>query len=304
MRDFLNKFKIPTLLGLSVIAFGIFGGVFLNLREQTIISKASPDVTPKNITLSNIGDDSVTISWQTSTPVASFVKFGQANSDERVILDDRDTKNPQPYTIHYVTIKNLLPKTTYQYKVVSNKIQSDILKFTTAVPLSAQTGFQPIIGSVLDNNTPVEEAIIYLSIADSVIQSALTKTEGNFLIPISQIRKADLSDTYPLTEDTIAKLTILSEKGEATLLFKLGNFDKELPPITLGENLDFTTSSYDLDKYDLNGDGKINAADNATVLQNFGPPTAGGLKNKRTDLNKDGIVDQEDLDLMSKQINQ
>ena len=300
MRDFLNKFKIPTLLGLSVIIIGIIGGVFLNLREQTIISKASPDVTPQNIILSNIGDNSVTISWQTSVPVASFVKFGQTHPDEQVILDDRDSKNPQPHTTHYVTIKKLLPKTIYQYRIVSNKIQSDIMELTTAAPLSAQTGFQPIIGSVLDNNTPVGESIIYLVITDATVQSALTKTEGNFLIPLSQLRKSDLSDIYPLKEDTVAKLTVISAKGEASALFRLNDAEAGLPPITLGENLDLTLPANALAKYDLNGDGIINAADNATVLQNFGP----NPKNAQADLNGDGVVDQKDLDAVAKQINQ
>ncbi|TSC87556.1 MAG: Uncharacterized protein G01um10147_534 [Microgenomates group bacterium Gr01-1014_7] len=300
MKNFINKFKIPTLLGLGIIIIGIGAGVFLTLKEQSFISKASPDSTPQNITLSNISDDSINISWQTSAPTVSFISFGQSNPDEQTILDERDTGSPKPHTMHYVTIKNLLPKTTYQYKIITSKISTETLKFTTAAPLFAQTGFQPIIGSVLDNNTPVDEAIVYLSIADATTESALAKNSGNFLIPISQLRKADLSDSFPLTDAAIAKLTIISGKGQASALFKLEDAKEGLPPISLGADLDLTTSNYDTSKYDLNGDGKINAADNAIILQNFGP----NLKDKRADLNKDGVVDQEDLDLMAKQINQ
>lgn len=298
MKNFLNRFRIPTLLGLGVIVLGIATGVFLTLKEQTFISKASPDFTPQNITLSNISDDSVTLSWQTPAAAVSFILFGQTNPDEQTILDDRDPKIPQAHVMHYVTIKNLLPKTTYQYKITTGKINSDIFKFTTAAPLSAQTGFQPIIGSVLDNNTPVDGAIVYLSIADATTESALAKNSGNFLIPISQIRKSDLLDTYPLTEESLAKLTVISEKGQATVLFKLGNFDKELPPINLGENLDLTSSSYGLAKFDLNGDGVVNTSDYSIILRNFAKtPT-----DKKFDLNGDGAVDQKDADLMLEQI--
>ncbi len=304
MKNIANRFRIPTLLGLTVIIEGIVSGILLNLKEQTFISKASPDLVPTNITLSNLSDTSVTISWQTLVAATSFVRFGQTNPNEQTGLDDRDSKNPQPHWLHYVTLKNLSPKTTYQYKIISSKVSSETLTFTTGAPLSSQTGFQPIIGSVLDNNTPLDGALVYLSIADATTQAALTKNSGNFLIPISQIRKSDLSDIYPLTEETVAKLTILSEKGQATALFKLKNLKSGLPPLSLGENLDLTNPIENIN-YDLNGDGKINSADMAMILQNFGPKPKNEQSSaayQKADLNKDGVVDQKDIDLMLERI--
>lgn len=300
----MNKFKIPTLLGLSIILIGIITGVILTLREQVFISQASPNAKAQNITLSNISETEITISWQTSTPATSFITFGQESPNETTVLDDRDTNpapsgaGPKAHSIHYVTIKNLLPKTSYQYKIISGKTQSEILKFTTATPPSEQTGFRPIIGSVLSGGKPLDEGIVYLSIAGATTQSALIKSSGNYLIPISYIRKSDLSDSFSLSENTTVKLTVVSDQGQANALFKLKTTVNSLPPINLGENLDLTTQ--DLSKYDLNGDGKINAADNAILLDNFGK----NPKDKKTDLNEDGVVDQKDLDLMAKQINQ
>lgn len=269
MKKFSIKFKIPTILGLSIIILGIIAGVFLTLTEQIFTSKASLSINAENITLTNVTDDSVTISWQTLSPTTSFITFGQTNPNEQTILDDRDSKtSPKIHAIHYITIKNLLPKTSYQYKILSGKITSEVKNFTTAAPLTTQTGFRPIIGSVLDGDQPLDEGIIYLSIADAAIESSLIKNSGNFLIPISQIRKLDLSDSFPLTADTIAKLTIVSAKGQTTALFKLKDSEKGLPPIKLGEDLDLTGVE-DVDKYDLNNDGKINATDNAILLQNL-----------------------------------
>lgn len=304
MKNFLVKFKMPTILGLGVIVFGIAAGVFLTVKEQTFISSAYPNVNAQNITLSNISDDSVTISWQTEAPVVSFVTFGQKNPSEVTVLDDRDltatSSGPKAYLLHYVTIKNLLPKTTYQYKIISGKNLTEVNKFETASPLSSQNTLRPIIGSVLEEDKPLDEGVVYLSLSDATTQSAPVKTAGNFLIPLSQIRKSDLSESFPLSADTIIKLIILSPKGEASALFKLGDFTKGLPPIKLGENLDLTNIDMDLNKYDLNEDGKINAADNAVILLNFGP----NPENKRADLNGDNVVDQKDLSLISKQINQ
>lgn len=310
MKNFLSKFRIPTILGLGIITSGIIAGVTLTLREQNFLSKASVDILPQNATVANISESEVNISWQTSAPAASFLTFGLKDPLEQTVLDDRDSKTPMAHSIHFVTIKNLLPKTPYQYKIISGKISSDTSRFETATPLTAQTGFRPVIGTILDGNErssstnkPLTEGIAYLSIDGAITQAALIKSSGNFLISISQIRNSNLSDSFPLTADTVLKLNIVSANGQASALFKLKD-SGNLPPIKLGENLDLTLtpSPYDqnLTKYDLNGDGKINAKDNAIILQNFEKKG----RNIAGDLNGDGIVDQKDLDLMSKQINQ
>ena len=311
MKNFLNKFRIPTLLGLAFITSGIVAGVFLTLREQSFISKASPDITPQNITISNTSDDSITISWQTDNPVLSFITFGIDNPEEQTVLDERDGKTPEPHLVHYVTIKNLLPQTTYQYQIVYGKTKSEIAKFTTATPLSKQIDLNPIIGSILADNKPLTEGIAYLSIVNATIQSSLIKDSGNFIIPLSQIRKEDLTDNFPLSEDTTAKLTIVSGNTQTKILFKLKDSKTGLPTINLGEDLDLTVvvsatpkpeeiNHGSSNKYDLNSDGKVNAADSSIIIQNFGR----NPKNTKADLNTDGIVDQKDLELIYKQINQ
>jgi len=286
----------------------------MTLREQILVSKAAPDLTPQKIMLTNLTADSATISWQTNSPAASFVAFGQNNPGEQTVLDDKDTTGPKPHSIHHVTLKNLLPKTKYQFKVVSGKITSDVQRFETIEPLLNQTGFSPIIGSVLNGNTPVNEGLVYLSLPGATIQSAPVKSGGNFLIPLSQISKADLSGAFSPTEDIVAKLTIYSELSETNVLFKLKSNMAPLPPIKLGQSIDLTAleptpqpnpTTTDLDKYDLNGDGKINSADNAVILQYLGKNPKNGRDSatyKKADLNGSGKVDQKDLDLMAQRL--
>jgi len=310
MRNFLNeqvlsfgnKFKIPTLLGLGIIVLGIGVGVFLVLREQTFLSSAAPSQTPQNIAVSNIEDASAVVSWQTTSPALGFVTFGQQDEGEQTALDDRDTQKPQVHLIHYVTIKNLLPKTLYKYKTISGKLTSKVLTFTTASPITASE-FRPVIGSALDQEKPLDEGIAYLSISDALIQTALIKNLGNFLIPLSQVRKSDLSDIYPLSQATQAKLTVTSANGQAVAVFNLKNEGVNLPPLKIGQTLDLTTPELTpnptpsptpnkLQFYDLNGDGKINAADYSIALKNRGKKI------------NNILIDQQYLDLMNKQINQ
>lgn len=312
-----NKLKIPTILGLGIIVTGMVAGLYLNQKNTVFLSQAAIDAVPKNITLTNTTEDSATISWQTDSEAASFITFGQNSPKEQTALDDLDllaATRPRPRFTHYVTLKNLLPKTSYQFKVISGRISSEITRFETASPLSSQTGFTPIIGSVLNENTPLDEGNVYLSIPGAITQSAPIKMEGNFLIPLSSIRKADLSDVYQLTEDITAKLTVISGKGNANLLFKLRASSTSLPPIKLGQNIDLTTieptsppiTSTQLNEYDLNKDGQINTADYAIVSSCFGKkPTTilpGNIACNKTDINGDGKTNQKDLDLMSQKL--
>lgn len=320
MIDFINRFKIPTILGLSIIFIGLASGLYLVLREQTLLSQAAPNVTAQNITFTNSTEDSVVISWQTNSETASFVTFGQNTSTEQTVFDDRDTSLPKPRLTHYVTLKNLLPQTRYQFKIVSGKIASGIKSFETAKPAANQTVLAPIIGSVLNDKASLDDGIVYLSIAGAATQSALIKSGGNFLIPLLYIRKTDLSDVYPLTDDMIAKLSIISDQGSANVGFKLTTSSTPLAPIKLGQNLDLidkeATPQAELvvkipDKYDLNSDGKINAADYSLLSSCFGKKSNTALKGNlstgqaglpciKADINGDGVINKKDLDLITK----
>ncbi|MBU1031395.1 fibronectin type III domain-containing protein [Patescibacteria group bacterium] len=297
MINFINKFKIPTILGLGIIIAGLIGGVYLVLREQVFFSRAAPSISPQNITLSNITDTSATISWQTNSPAPSFITYGIQTPKDSTALDERDTTYPTPRTIHYVTLANLSPQTPYQFKIQSGKTASATLKFETSKPLANKVKFTPVIGSaMMDNNTPLNDGIAYLSITEAVTLSALIKNGGNFLIPLSKIQAEDLPQ--------VAKLTIISDKGEGSALISLKTNPQPFPPIKLGQSVDLTaleiTSSSkptldDLNKYDLNEDEIINTADYAIVSSCSGKDD---LSCAKADVNKDGKIDQQDLDMM------
>lgn len=296
----IDRFKIPTILGLSIIILGIIAGIYLNLREQIFFTQAAPDPAPQNITITNITEDSATISWQTDSKIQSLLNFGQDNPDQSSAIDDKDKNTPSAYFTHHVTIKNLTPKTNYQFKITSGKIISNVSKFQTAQPLAKKTDFTPVIGSVLNNDNPVNDGIAYLSIPGAITQSAQIKTGGNFLIPLSGLRKDDLSDSFPLIGDTTAKLTIVSNQGTANFLFKPKAHPEPLPPIKLGQSIDLTIPN--LENYDFNEDGQINAADYAILSSCFGKKIDAisvlGKSCIKMDINKDNKIDQKDLDLI------
>ncbi len=281
------------------------------VRNQTITTKASPDTLPKDIVISNIGDQTITISWQTVSETTSFVTYGLNSPNEQTALDDRDNDIPSPKFTHHVTISNLIPQTEYSYKIVSGNNSSETSKFQTAPTLSDQSGSKPVIGSVLDKDgQPLKDGIVYLTVSGAVTQSAPVKEYGNFLIPINQIRTQDLTSLLIPEEMTFAKITAIGSKGQATALIKLGSFENPLGPLKLGEDVDLSSpnpssspeassSAQSTRNFDLNADNRVNSSDYAIILRNFGKSP----KDKKADINGDNVVDQKDLDLIFKEIN-
>lgn len=289
----LFKFKMPTLLGLGVIVIGLGVGVYLTLQNQTLLTQATPTSTPQEINVSNISDQTITISWETAQKVSGFVKFSQGGSDEKTVLDERDNK-PVARNTHFVTLLGLSPQTTYQYKIVSGNSQSKPAQFTTATS-STPNNLKPITGSVLDGEKPLAEGLIFLKLSDGTLLSATIKSLGNFIILLTILKT---------TDNQTGKLEVISEdgkKGSATI--NLLN-DGPIGPLRLGQDLDLTkqiTKAQTQSPYDLNGDGVVNSSDYAIVVKNFGK-SAKDLQDRRIDVNSDGVVDQKDADLILAEI--
>ncbi len=303
----MNRFfqlKIPTILGLALIILGTASGVYLSLQNQNPLTQASAETIPKNIKITNIEDDQTSISWTTDTLSSGFVSFGTKETDQTA-LDDRDENTPSPRLQHHVSLKNLIPQTDYQFKIVSGET-SEISSFSTAPDLKTQNGLLPVIGTVLDGENPLADGLIYLEIPGAFLQSTIVKQFSSFLIPLNQVRTSDLSDVFTSLNNEIAKLTVIASDGRQTkATFRLDQLGKPIGPLLVGQDLDLTSISIapsplpsSGSKFDLNGDGLMNASDYSEVVNNLGK----NPKNKQADLNSDGIVDQKDIKLIQAQI--
>lgn len=308
MNGFLNRIRLPTLLGLTIIVLGIAAGVYSTLSRSSLPIKAAGDLTPKDVRITNIEDTSATISWSTSVETAGFIIYYAEGETQKSALDDMDSNVPTPRLLHYVSLKGMTPATNYYFKIVSSKLTTAPLQFITASKLDSQNTLKPIVGSVLDGNNFLEQGLVFLEIPGAVIQSTTIKSLGSFIIPLSKVRTSDLSNIFQDT-DIEAKLEVLTEgekKASARLI--LGKTEVPLGPLKVGEELDLTekiASPSALITFDLNSDGVINASDHSIVLNDFGPLRSEARRNpkvKGADLNQDGVVDKKDLDIISSEI--
>jgi len=243
-----KSLRLPTILGLILVLGAIVGGVSLIKKGPTLFLKASPTLTPNQLKITNLTENSFTVSWFTDQATSGFVKYGADNNLSFTSADDRDQLSGKTgeFFTHHITVKNLKPSTNYFFKIGSGgKIfdnNGQPYQITTA---PAITGSPPVsdvaYGTVVDqNDNPVEGAIVYLSLANANPASTLTKSSGSWVIPLNLVRSADLSSWASYDKDaSIEEIFVQTgPKGTATAVSTTKN-DSPMPKIILGQNFDF-----------------------------------------------------------------
>jgi hypothetical protein len=156
----------------------------------------------------------------------------------QVALDERDVASKKnPYLNHYVTIRGLDENKQYFFAVVSDNqliMNSDKtpFSFTTSSSAASVRNLNPAYGRVLQaNNTPLEGAVVLLSFEEGVFASTLTKSTGEWLIPLNL---KNLSPSQKI------KIEIISEDNQistiATVLTKVSPVPQT---VIIGKNYDF-----------------------------------------------------------------
>jgi len=245
----INKIKkLPTILALLILLSGVTVGVFLVRREIRQTLQASPEITPKQVKVTNITDKSFSVSWITDGAVAGSIRFGPDSEMGLTALDDRDaiSGNTDNFTTHHISVKNLQPATKYSFKIISRDKEFD----DNGQAYNLTTG--PILKQPLPENdvaygiilqadaNPAEGAIVYLSLSNGVPQSTLTKNSGSWVIPLNTIRSDDLV-SYLVYDPQASIENIFVQgagSGMATAVTVTQN-DNPTPNITLGQTYDF-----------------------------------------------------------------
>lgn len=244
---FRREKKIPTVLGVFLIALGIGATTYLVKNFSPFLTRANPNQKPEAIKITNLAESGLTVSWISREATSGFLKFGQTESElEQTVLDDRDQVARQlgQHFTHHVTFKYLKPQTNYYFKIISQEKTYDeegkAFKVTTA-PLigNPPPTLEPVHGTVFKSDgTPAQGAIVYLTLPQVSPLSTLVKSGGNWLIPLSSARSQNLAQS--LVSKPEGAWAIFVQGGEATAqAITDGKNASPVPKITLGKNFDF-----------------------------------------------------------------
>ncbi len=237
--------KMPTFIGLLLAVLLVGSLAFAFQYFTATLSSAKGSVAPQNVTFANISDSMFTVSWVTSTPATGFVsvKGGSKNS---IVYDERDIseKNLSKNFSHSVTITGLEPDTNYQVKIISGgeTFAGDVSPYTThtGTIINATAGnLGPAYGKITDlSNQPVTDGLVYLSLENGQLLSALTTKTGTWLVPLNLARTANLTGYLPTQGRVTENIKIIYDGEQATAISDTLN-DSPVPDMELGKNYDF-----------------------------------------------------------------
>ena len=245
MKKLFNK-RIPTVLGILFVALGIPLTILL-LKNQTVFeSRALDSQEPKNIRITNISDQSFTITYLTEFPSTGSISYGLDKQLGESELDDLDKEKGSfsPKKIHSISIKKLTPATKYYLTIISGSntfLNNNVPFEVTTGPIisSASAAEQTIKGKVVlpDDNAP-SETLVYLNAENSQLLSTVTAGDGKFSFSLKGLRTNDFSSYFNVNENTVFKISATNGSLISTASASL-NQTNSIPTITLSNNYDF-----------------------------------------------------------------
>ena len=234
-----KPFKIPTVLALAVI-LAVFVTMIYSIKYLQSHSTQTPEgVTPQDVRVTNISENTFTVSWLTNAKVNGFLVWGKEN-----VLENVTGNNPPDFEmVHTTTITNLSPSATYSFNIISGGLEFDNSgkpwEIKTASQLSPPKHSQIISGSVTtDTGSPTPQALVLVSGTNLSPLSTVTSQDGSWFIPLSISRTEDLLSYFEF--DSEDELTIFVHAGvEGIASATIYANTNPIPPIIIGRAQDF-----------------------------------------------------------------
>lgn len=295
-QSFWDK-RIPTLLGIFIIVLGIGATTYLTNKNTPLNSNASPPLEPQDVRITNISDNSFTVSYITQEAEIGSINYGTGVSLGQSGLDTRDKQNGNlnPYTVHNITVNNLSPETGYFFDITSGQQAynnaGQLFSVSTGPVLSTASATEnKLTGKiVLPNGNPPKEAILYLTADNSQVISTLVNSEGNYTFLLNNLRTNDLSSYYNLNQNSTIKMLITADSLTSNVLLSFGQ-NSLVPTITLSKNYDFRVSQYPVASQSANFQTfpSFESTASAKILNEKGPQIL-------TPENNQGFTDQKPM---------
>lgn len=239
-KSFWDK-RIPTLFGLFIITISIGITTILVNKETLLQTKATPTQQPQNVRITNVTDNSFSVSYITADKISGSLNYGKDKTLGQSALDEKDKQ------IHSITVNSLTPLTKYYFTITSgqdtylNNNQPFEINTAQAI-LALPTNNDKITGKIiLPNGLPPKEGIIYITTDNSAVISQTLKLDGVYEIPLSLIRTGDLSSYYDFNSNSVIKILVYGDTLISNVFFSK-NQENSIPTITLSKDYDFRTS--------------------------------------------------------------
>lgn len=239
--------RIPTILALSLLFF-LAVGLGLVEKKRIFFSRADQQITPLEVRITNITDNSFVVSWVTARETSGLVRLLTGNG-ERVFPDLRDrTGELSQFTTHYVEVVGVKSNQDHRFLIISGGKEfflsgNNPYHVRTAPLFSGELPRANLASGTVEtvDGQPAEGAIVYLTIEGISPLSSLVTGEGNWAVSLAKAFSSDLTGLASYQEGEIVEEIFVQggRLGTAAARVYTEN-DDPVPPIILGGDYDFT----------------------------------------------------------------
>lgn len=249
MRKTFWQQRIPSLLGFFILLFAIGITSYLSGNNAIFLIRANPSNSPQNIKITNITDTSFTVSYITADKVSGIVLIGNEKESKTTVQDDKDKESKTiggSYKTHHITVKNLKPKTSYSFSIISGADtflnKENLFEVKTTSLINTLSDERKISGKVLlsDGSSP-QEGIVYLNTDNSQTLSTVIDQNGNYFFDLSSLRDQKLETYISLNSTSSFSLYLTNGQEESNAKIVLDKIES-IPVIHLSQNYDFETN--------------------------------------------------------------
>ncbi|OGH13538.1 MAG: hypothetical protein A2687_00105 [Candidatus Levybacteria bacterium RIFCSPHIGHO2_01_FULL_38_26] len=249
MKNTLWNKQMPTLLALSIIVIGIAITSYLVKSGTVFTGQAGPSETPRDLKISNISNNSFTISYSTDSDVIGSVTFGKDANFGNTAFDqkDQDSRSISPRRIHSITVANLTPQTKYFFYVTSGEniyLNGDApFEVSTAPTINTQPNSQTQLkGTILlPDGQITKDANVYATAENAQVLSTILGEDGSYSLDLTAIRTANLSSYFNLGQNPTIK--ILVDNGILKSNISVFANQETIPTATLSFDYDFAVNN-------------------------------------------------------------
>lgn len=247
MKNRLFSRKILAIFGIILVLIGIPLTTFILKNQTAFRSKASDSEKPQNVKVTNISDQSFTVTYQTNVPTTGSIGYGHDKKLGESELDDADKEKGDfsSKKIHSISVKNLMPSTKYYLAIISGSStfldNGTSFEAATGPNISSPSAQQNIIKGkiVLPDGSAPSEALVYLNAENSQLLSSTTAKDGTFSFSLKNLRTDDLSSYFNISDNTIFKIIATNGSLESSASASLSQTNS-IPTITLSNSYDFS----------------------------------------------------------------
>jgi len=227
--------KIPTILGLLFLFGGVIAGVFLTNQRTGFISKASSSCQPKNPQITNITNNSASISFVTESSCLSSLSINNQTIENGAIVSaDQKSK------IHYFDVGNLTAATNYIFSFIidGKTYEEPSYEFDTA---SDPSGLIPSSnlawGRVFTPELKAaNKVIVFLNIPGSTPLSAIVTSSGNWNVSLANSFNESKTGRFTTTKNNTEEIIVIDQNSQATQITGNTSNNNPVPDIILGQN--------------------------------------------------------------------